>query len=138
MGQSFIGAAVLHHLEGFHVQSLDFATLVGDPARTAEAAIVQIFTEAKRHKPSILYIPSLVGWAAAVPDSVKATMKGLLDSLDPSDPVLLLAMAEFPLSDVPADVKSWFGFLRNNRVALESPKEVSVCLVSTNVRNLNN
>lgn len=37
MGQDFIGAAVLHHLEGFHVQSLDLATLVGDSARVSLA-----------------------------------------------------------------------------------------------------
>lgn len=33
MGQKFIGPAILHHLEGFHVQSLDLATLNGDSAR---------------------------------------------------------------------------------------------------------
>jgi len=35
MGQNFLGAAILQHLEGFHVQSLDLATLVGDPARVS-------------------------------------------------------------------------------------------------------
>lgn len=35
MGQNFLGSAILHHLEGFHVQSLDLATLVGDPARVS-------------------------------------------------------------------------------------------------------
>lgn len=29
LGQRFIGAALLHHLEGYHVQSLDLATLLG-------------------------------------------------------------------------------------------------------------
>jgi hypothetical protein len=33
MGQNFLGASILQHLEGFHVQSLDLATLVGDSAR---------------------------------------------------------------------------------------------------------
>ena len=37
LGQNFVGAAILHHLEGFHVQSLDFATLVGDSARVGSA-----------------------------------------------------------------------------------------------------
>lgn len=87
--------------------------------------MVQIFTEAKRHKPSIIYIPALVGWAAAVPESVKATIRSLLDSLDPSDPILLLAIAEEEFRDVPQDVKSWFGFLRNNRVMLQMPSTVS-------------
>lgn len=35
MGQNFLGSAILQHLEGFHVQSLDLATLVGDSARVS-------------------------------------------------------------------------------------------------------
>ena len=30
MGQSYLAAAILHHLEGVHVQTLDLATLLGD------------------------------------------------------------------------------------------------------------
>ncbi len=33
MGQGYIGAAALHHLEGFHIQSLDLGNLMGDPTR---------------------------------------------------------------------------------------------------------
>ena len=33
MGQGYIGAAALHHLEGFHVQSLELGTLMGDSTR---------------------------------------------------------------------------------------------------------
>ena len=33
MGQGNIGAAALHHLEGFHVQSLELGTLMGDSTR---------------------------------------------------------------------------------------------------------
>jgi SpoVK/Ycf46/Vps4 family AAA+-type ATPase len=32
MGQTYLGPAILHHLEGFHVQSLDLGTLMGDTA----------------------------------------------------------------------------------------------------------
>ncbi|KAM0793371.1 hypothetical protein ACM66B_000826 [Microbotryomycetes sp. NB124-2] len=118
MGQSYVGSAVLHHLEGFHVQPLDLATLVADSTRTMEAACVQLFVEAKRHKPSILFIPSLITWCHSVGDSVKSTIKGLLDGLDPSDPILLLAVVDGPLSEVPGDVRSWFGFVKGNRVAI--------------------
>lgn len=38
MGQNFLGSAILQHLEGFHVQSLDLATLVGDPARVRSSS----------------------------------------------------------------------------------------------------
>jgi ATPase family AAA domain-containing protein 2 len=33
MGQGYVGAAVLHHLEGYHVQSLDLGNLMGDSTR---------------------------------------------------------------------------------------------------------
>jgi len=33
MGQKYLGAAVLHHLEGFHVQTLDLGTLMGDSTK---------------------------------------------------------------------------------------------------------
>jgi hypothetical protein len=91
------------------------------PAQTVEAACVQLFTEAKRHKPSILYIPSLTVWASAVTDTVKATIKGLLDGLEPAEPVLLFAVVDGPLSEIPADVRSWFGFVRSGRVAVRGP-----------------
>ncbi|BGP21552.1 AAA family ATPase [Rhodotorula toruloides] len=121
MGQAFVGAAILQHLEGFHVQTLDLATLVSDSTRTMEAACVQLFVEAKRHKPSILFIPSLVTWCASVGETVRSTIKGLLDGLDPSDPILLLAVVDGHFSEVPADVRSWFGFVKGNRVIIGKP-----------------
>jgi SpoVK/Ycf46/Vps4 family AAA+-type ATPase len=30
MGQSYLASAILHHLEGVHVQTMDLATLLGD------------------------------------------------------------------------------------------------------------
>ncbi|GAA5958407.1 hypothetical protein JCM3765_007866 [Sporobolomyces pararoseus] len=120
-GQGYVGSAVLHHLEGFHVQTLDLATLVSDSSRTMEAACVQLFVEAKRHKPSILFIPSLLTWCSSVGDTVRSTIKGLLDGLDPSDPILLLAVVDGSMKDIPPDVRSWFGFVKGNRVTLGKP-----------------
>lgn len=39
MGQAFIGAAALHHLEGVHVQSLDLGTLFSDSTRVGHLAL---------------------------------------------------------------------------------------------------
>lgn len=33
LGQSYVAAATLHHLEGFHVQTLDIANLMSDSTR---------------------------------------------------------------------------------------------------------
>ncbi|ORY30784.1 hypothetical protein BCR39DRAFT_528294 [Naematelia encephala] len=121
MGQAYLGPAVLHHLEGFHVQSLDLGGLMGDSARTTEAALVQLFVEAKRHQPSVLFIPSLSTWAMTVSDSARTTFKALLDSVSSSDPVLLLAMNDGELGDLPRDVRAWFGLGREGKLQLTPP-----------------
>ena len=36
MGQTFVAAAILHHLEGYHVQTLDLGSLLGDSARVCD------------------------------------------------------------------------------------------------------
>ncbi|EIW81740.1 AAA-domain-containing protein [Coniophora puteana RWD-64-598 SS2] len=123
MGQGYVGAAALHHLEGYHVQNLDLGSLMGDSARTPEAAIVQLFVEAKRHQPSVVYIPSLIGWCAAISESARTTVRAMLDSLSPTDPVLLLGIVDGPLSALPRDVRAWFGAGRENRVLLPAPTE---------------
>lgn len=39
MGQGYIGAGALHHLEGFNVQSLELGTLMSDSARVSSYTI---------------------------------------------------------------------------------------------------
>ncbi|KAF9233613.1 hypothetical protein BU15DRAFT_79912 [Melanogaster broomeanus] len=106
MGQGYIGAAALHYLEGYHVQNLDLGVLMGDSTRTVEAAIVQLFVEAKRHQPSVIYMPSLLGWCAAVSETSRSTMRAMLESLSPTDPILLLAIVDghsLPYPATPSD-----------------------------------
>ncbi|EMD41130.1 hypothetical protein CERSUDRAFT_111699 [Gelatoporia subvermispora B] len=121
MGQAYVAAAVFHHLEGYHVQSLDLGNLMSDSTRTPEAAIVQLFVEAKRHQPSIIYIPSLVGWCAAMSETSRTTVRAMLDSLSPTDPILLLAVVDGKFTDLPRDVRAWFGATRENRIELSKP-----------------
>ncbi|KAF9568757.1 AAA-domain-containing protein [Agrocybe pediades] len=123
MGQGYIGAATLHHLEGYHVQSLELGSLMTDSTRTVEAAIVQLFVEAKRNQPSVIYIPSLVGWCAAVSETARSTVRAMLDTLAPTDPILLLAVVDGRFMDLPRDVRAWFGPTKDNRVELTNPSE---------------
>ncbi|KAI6106156.1 AAA-domain-containing protein [Pisolithus croceorrhizus] len=119
MGQAHIGAAALYHLEGCHVQTLDLGTLMGDSTRTPDAAVVQLFVEAKRHPPSVIYIPALSSWCTAVSETTRSTVRAMLESLSPTDPVLLLAVVDGPLSSLPTDVRAWFGITRVSRIALD-------------------
>jgi ATPase family AAA domain-containing protein 2 len=121
LGQNYICSAILHHLEGFHVQTLDLGTLVSDSTRTPEAACVDLFNEAKRHKPSVICIPSLLTWSNSVNEIVISTIKGLLNSLEPSDPILVLGILEGKFEELPTSIKSWFGFVKSNRFVLEKP-----------------
>lgn len=123
MGQSYVGAAALHHLEGYNIQNLELGTLLGDSTRTVEAAIVQLFVEAKRHQPSVIYIPSLIAWCAAVTETSRTTVKAMLDTLAPTDPILLLAIVDGRFTDLPKDVRAWFGHGKENRVALLPPTD---------------
>jgi len=86
-----------------------------------EAAIVQLFVEAKRHQPFIVYIPSLIGWCAAVSETSQSTVRAMLDSLAPTDPILLLTIVDGPFMSLPRDVHAWFGPSRDHRVAFSSP-----------------
>lgn len=43
MGQSYVAAAALHHLEGFHVQTLDIASLMSDSTRVSAYALPQVW-----------------------------------------------------------------------------------------------
>jgi SpoVK/Ycf46/Vps4 family AAA+-type ATPase len=124
MGQAWLGPAILHHLEGFHVQSLDLGTLMGDSSRTVEAGLVQLFVEAKRHQPSVIFIPSLNQWSAAISDTARSTLNALLDGVPSSDPILILALVDGEVRDLPRDLRSWFGLGRENRLTLEGPSTV--------------
>ncbi|KAK4637216.1 Tat-binding 7 [Fulvia fulva] len=125
MGQQYLGAALLTKFEGLHVQNFDMATLMKDSSRSPEAAVVQLFEEVKRHKPSVIYIPNVNIWWDTLADSVKRTFVGLLRSLPPNDPVLLLGMMELYQDDEPDPhmLRDLFGFASKNQYKLDRPCE---------------
>lgn len=128
MGQSYIGKAILHKFERLHVQSLDLSVLFSDTARSPEATIVQLFNEARRHKPSVIYIPNVDIWYSTVSESVIKLLTGLLRTLPPNEAVLLLGIMELdPGKDDSAPdphlIKDLFGFSPESHVKLERPTE---------------
>ncbi|KAK6874623.1 ATPase histone chaperone YTA7 [Candida tropicalis] len=125
-GQQYLSAAVLNHLEGFQVQSLDLGTMFGDTSRTPESAIVQAFIEARRHQPSILFIPNIDIWFQVLPDPARATLTSLLRGLKSNEKLLLLGISETPIEDLSADVRLMFGLENHaNNVILYNPSRSS-------------
>ncbi|KAL8796618.1 MAG: hypothetical protein Q9195_001008 [Heterodermia aff. obscurata] len=124
MGQQYLAAALLNHFEGLHVQAFDLSTLLSDSSRSPEATVIQLFTEVRRHKPSVIYIPNVDIWYRTVGDQVISTFTGLLKALAPTDPVLVLGVLENDEEDTdPVMIKKLFGYSRKNQYAVERPRE---------------
>lgn len=126
MGQQYLGAALLNKIEGLHVQSFDLPTILEDPARTPEAAITQLFTEVRRHKPSVIYIPSVDVWYNTLPPTAIKTFKLLLRSIGANEPIMLLGVLElFDERDRPDKqmMVDLFSFSQNNEFKLQRPDQ---------------
>lgn len=73
-----------------------------------EANCVQIILEARRHQPSVVYIPHLeniIGSESGVSQMSFSLITSLLNELDDNDSVLLLASFQGQISE---DVEAWF------------------------------
>ena len=125
MGQQYLAAALLNHFEGLHVQAFDLSTLLSDSSRSPEATVIQLFTEVRRHKPSVIYIPNVDIWYRTVGDQVISTFTGLLNALAPTDPVLVLGVLENDEEGTdPLIIKKLFGYSPKNQYPVERPREV--------------
>ncbi|KAF3177981.1 hypothetical protein EYR41_006507 [Orbilia oligospora] len=119
MGQGYLGAALLHQFEGAHVQTVNLPVLMGDPAKNAEATLIQIFTELRRHKPSVLYIPDLENWFQAVSNDVLMTFLHLVGSIGSSERILIVGVTSAEISEISATiVRDLFGYSRKCRVPI--------------------
>ncbi|POS83356.1 hypothetical protein EPUL_005780 [Erysiphe pulchra] len=126
MGQAYLGGAILNHFEGLHVQSFDLATLYSDSNRSPEAALVQLFSEVKRHKPSVIYLPSIETWYHTLSDTAVTTFLGLLRSIPPTDPILVLGITETSQKNISHDiVHDLFGISKQNRFNISRPSRSS-------------
>lgn len=105
---SHLAPAVLHALEKFTVYTLDMAVLFGASATAPEETCAQIFVEAKRTSPSILYIPHIGQWWETVGPALRATFLSLLSSIPAFSPILLLATCNLHYDQLSMEVQELF------------------------------
>lgn len=65
---------------------------------------LQVFCEAKRTSPSILYIPHLQQWWDTAGPALRASFFSLLDSIPSFSPILLLATCNVPPAELDPEV----------------------------------
>uniref|UniRef100_A0A8B9L5C5 ATPase family AAA domain-containing protein 2 n=1 Tax=Astyanax mexicanus TaxID=7994 RepID=A0A8B9L5C5_ASTMX len=108
-GQStHLAPAILHALEKFTVYTLDMAVLFGVSMTSPEEACAQLFCEAKRTAPSILYIPHMQRWWDTVSSALRATFLSLLQDIPSFSPILLLATCSLSYDDLCPEVQDLF------------------------------
>uniref|UniRef100_A0A673G3W1 ATPase family AAA domain-containing protein 2 n=1 Tax=Sinocyclocheilus rhinocerous TaxID=307959 RepID=A0A673G3W1_9TELE len=104
-GQStHLAPAVLHHLEKFTVHRLDLPTLYSVSAKTPEESCAQVFREARRCVPSIIYMPHISDWWEAISETVKSSFLTLLQDVPSFTPLLILATAETIYQQLPDEI----------------------------------
>ncbi|XP_027004937.2 ATPase family AAA domain-containing protein 2B isoform X2 [Tachysurus fulvidraco] len=123
-GQStHLAPALLYHLNKFTVHRLDLPTLYSVSAKTPEESCAQVFREAQRSLPSVIYMPHVSDWWEAISDTVKSTFLTLLQDVPSFNPLLILATAEISYQQLPEEVKCIFNRSYGEVVCLTSPGE---------------
>ncbi|KAK9308656.1 hypothetical protein QLX08_001491 [Tetragonisca angustula] len=116
-----LAQALLYHMEHLPVQTLDVSTLFAESGRSPEETCVQVFNEAARNVPSIIYIRSIDQWWPLVPETVKAVFLCRIAALDPSLPILILATSDRTYQDLPTQLRSLFSELRSEVYSMKTP-----------------
>ncbi|XP_044026382.1 ATPase family AAA domain-containing protein 2B isoform X2 [Siniperca chuatsi] len=120
---SHLAPALLHHLDKLPVHRLDLPTLYSVSAKTPEESCAQVFREARRSVPSVVYMPHISEWWETVSDTVKSTFLTLLQDVPSFSPVLILATAETHYSQLSDEVRSMFQRSYGEVVTLCPPGE---------------
>ncbi|XP_072323033.1 ATPase family AAA domain-containing protein 2-like isoform X4 [Scyliorhinus torazame] len=105
---SHLAPALLHSLEKYTVHMLDLSVLYGISTTSPEETCAQLFKEARRTAPSVLYIPHIDQWWESVGDTLRATFITLLQDIPTFTPILLLATCDVLQSELAEEVKKMF------------------------------
>lgn len=120
MGQEYIGAGLLHALEGLTHFSLDYPSLVADPnTHHAEEALIYRMNEAQKCLPCVLYMPHAEMWWENTTESMHVTLKMMLMNMQikANLPVLFLACTSSSGGNLPVGLLDLF---RHNETIVKS------------------
>lgn len=99
-----LAPALLYQMEHIHSFVLDLGTLYRESGITPEEACTQVFNEARRSIPSVIYVPSIDQLWSLISETVKNIFVSHLAQIEPKVPLLLLATADTVYSNLPDQV----------------------------------
>lgn len=111
MGQEYVGAGLLHALEGLTHFSLDYPSLVADPnAHHPEEALIYRLNEAQKCLPCVLYLPHAEMWWENTSESMHVALKMMLMNMQIKSnlPVLFLACTSSSSGNLPVGLLDLF------------------------------
>lgn len=123
---TYIGPAILHHLEKLPCHKLDIPSLYSNAARSPEEAMFHIIHEAKRTAPSVLYIPHLTRLLSKVlTDTQREAFKAMMADIQPTAPLIIIAFTEDPETedDFELELLDEMFNRESEVVAIENPKK---------------
>lgn len=118
---SHLAPAILFQMEHIHSYLLDVATLYRETGRSPEEACIQVFHEAKRNVPSIIYIPNIDKWWELVNDTVRVILISQLSQLDTNIPILFMTTADTNFASLPEEIQSIFSHYRKEVYQVTAP-----------------
>lgn len=81
----------------------------------------QVFNEAGRNVPSIIYIPAIDQWWPLVPETVKAVFLCRIMALDPTLPILILSTSDTTYEELPSHLRNLFSKFRGEVYSMTNP-----------------
>lgn len=95
-GQEQVASALISSLEGVKVNILDLSTIFADISHTPESSLASFFTEIRRQKPSVIYIPSIDTWWMGISEVLRKLFLELLGNIGMYDSILVVATCVVP------------------------------------------
>ena len=122
-GTTYLAPALLHFMEKLPCTKLDIPALFSNSARTPEEAVTTLIHTARRTQPGVLYIPHLNTLWDCCTETVRATLCTLLNDLQPTAPLLVLAVATTPYSMLAPELCDLFSQHYRETHWVENPGE---------------
>lgn len=122
-GHQYVGSAILQHLEGFHVRTIDLAAIFGDASSTTEAVLIQAFAEVRKHPPAAIYMPSIDLWFESASPTLLLTFKSLLSSIGKNEQFAIIGTANSAEELLSPRLKDIFGQTDENIITIIPPSD---------------